>query len=50
MIIVILIVKEIKIVINVYDFILYIDDNWLVKDNFDSVRDKDGNIVFFNDV
>ncbi|EHH7705642.1 DUF5011 domain-containing protein [Listeria monocytogenes] len=43
-------VKEIKTAINAHDSILYIDDNWSAKDNFDSARDKDGNIVSFNDV
>lgn len=43
-------VEKDLIIVNVYDFILYLGDIWMVIDNFDSVLNKVGEIVLFGDI
>ncbi|WP_236550385.1 bacterial Ig-like domain-containing protein [Enterococcus casseliflavus] len=43
-------VKANQTAVNVHDSTIYVGDSWQAEDNFDSVLDKDGNPVAFQDV
>ncbi|MFS1069000.1 bacterial Ig-like domain-containing protein [Enterococcus casseliflavus] len=43
-------VKTNQTAVNVHDSTIYVGDSWQAEDNFDSVLDKDGNPVAFQDV